>query len=122
TVDLTKKLRTAANDSLTPYEFQFTIASLSGPATFLGNKSYPVGDQPYYVVVGDLDNDGDNDIVAANRLACTISVLKNYGDGTFATKTDYATRAQPQSIALADIDHDGYTDIIVANTGSFFVS
>ena len=121
-VTITKKIESAVNDSITPYSFQFTTSAQPGPTAFVARVSYPTGDQPYYIAAGDIDNDGDNDLVVANRHAGTISVLKNYGNGVFAPRTDYASRPQPQSLVLTDVDNDGDLDVAVANTNSYYIS
>ena len=52
-------------------------------ATFSGSSNYVVGDYPYGVALGDVDGDGDLDVVTANHGASTFSVRFNdYLSGT----------------------------------------
>src|SRR5437016_2479890 len=52
--------------------------------------SFDTGSYPLSVAVADLNGDGKPDLVAANNLANTVSVLLGNGDGTFGAKTDFA--------------------------------
>ena len=68
----------------------------------------------YGAAWGDLDDDGDNDLVVANRKA-RMSILRNNGDGTF---TSVPVDPQPlenqlwgQVPRLGDVDGDGDLDI-----------
>ena len=87
-----------------------------GPAsTFLAGVA-SVG-----IAAGDLDADGDQDLVAANdgfqAEGLTVSVLLNAGDGTFAAQTEYVAGAGPYDVALNDFNGDGALDIASGNQG-----
>jgi hypothetical protein len=84
----------------------------------LGGLPLPAtGINPVAVASGDLDGDGNADIVTSNSGADTVSVLLGKGDGSFATKVDYPTGRGPASVALGDFNRDGRLDIVVANAG-----
>ncbi len=93
-----------------------------GDGTFAAKTDYPVGDGAYALALGDVDGDGDLDIVTANDLAWTVSVLLGKGDGTFAAKKDYPTGNGPRAPMIGDFDGDGKADLAVFNRKAGTVS
>lgn len=68
--------------------------------------------------VGDLNGDGDADIVAANLSGNDAGVHYGHGDGTFdAQQVRYGMSTSMRDVALADLDGDGTLDVVGA-TGS----
>ncbi|MBI4547507.1 MAG: VCBS repeat-containing protein [Ignavibacteriae bacterium] len=122
TVNITGNLKTAAGSSVTPYEYHYTIETPPSHGIFSNKTDYTVGNGPWTLAVGDIDSDGDNDIVTVNQSSNTITVLMNNGYGTFPSSATYITGATPRSIVLADVDNDGDLDIAVANQGGTTVS
>lgn len=74
----------------------------------------------------DLDQDGDLDMVVANRcarLGCGVEsedyVLINNGVGRFAVlPIAPGVRTDTRSVAVGDLDHDGWPEIVFGNAGS----
>ncbi|HVW66935.1 MAG TPA: FG-GAP-like repeat-containing protein [Candidatus Peribacteraceae bacterium] len=97
-------------------------ATLTAGGIFATKVDYTTGVSPISVAAGDLNGDGDPDIVAANYTSGTISVFLNNGSGTFASKVDYTTGSNPFSVAIGDLNGDGKPDIAVANYSSTTVS
>ena len=93
-----------------------------GDGTFAAKTDYPVGDGAYALALGDVDGDGDLDIVTANDQAGTVSVLLGKGDGTFAAKADYPTGSGPRAPMIGDFDGDGKADLAVFNRKAGTVS
>ncbi len=88
-----------------------------GPCPLFDNPEYAVGSRPFSVDTGDLDGDGDLDLVRAYFHEGTISVLLNNGDGTFANDVRYEAGFEPASVAIGDLDDDGDLDLVVSSGG-----
>ena len=75
-----------------------------------------VGTQPWSVDVGDINNDGKNDIVAANFDDGDISIyLWNASLKTWETERNMAVGANPSCVAIGDVNNDGQNDIVTGN-------
>jgi hypothetical protein len=86
--------------------------------------TFPVGASPQSVAVGDVNGDGNPDLVVANQSDSTVSVLLGNGDGTFQAAVPYSTGSfnSPVSVALADLNGDLKLDIVTANSSTGDVS
>jgi hypothetical protein len=91
-------------------------------AQFLDGLEYSTGTGPAAIAVGDLNQDGWQDLVTANSTDNTVSILLGRGDGTFAAHVDYATGKGPSSVAIADLNGDGKLDLVVTNATDNTVS
>ncbi|MCY2953933.1 MAG: PKD domain-containing protein [Planctomycetota bacterium] len=87
---------------------------LSDPA-FNSPVSLAVGSYPTSTAIADLNADGKLDIVAANTVSNTISVLLGRGDGSFQTAVNRTVGSGPMSVAVADFNADGKLDLVTAN-------
>lgn len=71
------------------------------------------------VAVGDLDGDGNADLVFAGYEGFssnpTVSTALGNGDGTFSTPVEYALSGRAYDVTLGDVNGDGRLDIVVAN-------
>ncbi len=86
-----------------------------GTGNFTAAPSIPVPGRLYSVNTGDVDNDGDLDIVLANYSSDSVYVRLNNGQARFSGKHAVAVGTQPKSLVLGDVDNDGDLDLVVAN-------
>src|SRR5712692_2346659 len=67
--------------------------------SFVAPRDFAVGFTPVFVAVADLNSDGFQDLVVANKTSRTVSVLLGNGDGTFRPAMDLAAGFYPVSAA-----------------------
>jgi hypothetical protein len=97
----------------------------NGDGTFRAPVSYPAGDEPFAVAVGDFNLDGKLDLIVADvgtSSGNTVNLLLGNGDGTFHAAAPYTVGTGASSVAVADLNSDGLLDVAVANIGSNNVS
>lgn len=80
------------------------------------------------LAVGDLDDDGRDDLVAMMSVGeCMgyppadewpVVTLLNLGGGTFAEPAEAVAGAEPDQATVADLDGDGFRDLVTWNRGS----
>ena len=69
-------------------------------------------------VEGDIDGDGDLDIIGGMGGGTNIMSMSNDGAGRFATAIYHAAGSYPYSVDRGDLDGDGDIDIVVAIRGA----
>ncbi len=94
----------------------------NGTGTFSPDADYNVGSNPRNVAIGDIDGDGDLDLLTANSGSSNVWVFLNNGSGTFSAGTPVALSDRPAGVALGDVDGDGDLDLLTSNYQSFTVS
>jgi trimeric autotransporter adhesin len=91
--------------------------------TSFSKVDYITGVAPNGVAVADINRDGKLDLVTANWVNNTVSILlRNATNTGFDAKVDFATGKQPYSVSIADFNGDGKPDLAVANFTSNTVS
>jgi hypothetical protein len=94
------------------------VALGDGAGGFAPAAEYPVeGSSGVALAIGDLDGDGDGDIVAmgwVDNQPAKIDVLMNAGDGTFGPAAKYQAAGAGGWFAVGDLDGDGRDEVAVA--------
>ncbi|GAB3702510.1 hypothetical protein GCM10027592_32000 [Spirosoma flavus] len=106
--------------------------SFTAPATNPDPAIGSTGSNASSVALGDIDGDGDLDLVTASLKfdpnsfnGSTVSVRLNNGAGNFtppATNAEISLQSYPLGVALGDMNGDGYLDLVVTNMVSGTVS
>lgn len=87
-----------------------------GRGGFAPPVSYPVGEQPQFVVAHRLDDDRHLDLAVANTGSHNVAILLGEGDGTFVAAASAPVPA-PKNVAVGDFDGDDWPDLAVAAGG-----
>lgn len=112
-------------DACTPEAFGVSFgdgqSSLGAPQTRMSGKA------PIAFAAGDVDDDGDPDLIVVNRFSDTLEILTGDGNGNFAAGLELATVGhQPIDVAIGLLDDDEVVDIVAldnyTNTISLFLS
>src|SRR5688572_14201688 len=93
----------------------------TGGGAFGPAMTYSVGGAGYVpvsIATGDFNRDGRLDLVTANQIDHSVSVLLGNGNGTFMAATRHAVGLAPFSIAVGDFNGDGFADLVTANPNS----
>jgi len=91
-------------------------------AQFSQGTEVAVGRHPYGVALGDVDDDGDLDLLTVSYTTSTVSVRLNNGFGTFGGGSEVAVGSGAVALALGDVDNDGDLDLLTANYTASTVS
>jgi hypothetical protein len=96
-----------------------TVLLNDGNADFseAAGSPFPVGILPQAITTGDLDGDGDLDLMVTDTSGPSLTVLLNDGNADFseAPGSPVVVGLGPLSITASNLDGDGDLDIAVAN-------
>ena len=71
------------------------LVQSNAAAEFLMAVNYTTGVSPNFVVIADVNGDGIPDLVTANAIGNSVSVLLGNGNGTFQAAQNFATGSLP---------------------------
>lgn len=93
------------------YQYQFQVEAPQGSGNFAPRINYSGDNNNREFKSGDLDRDGDIDLVSPGSLGSDINVYLNDGTGAFPSQDTYAGVLNNAFLELADLDNDGFLDI-----------
>jgi hypothetical protein len=95
-----------------PLVGQFTVAAAPATGLFAPGSDPGVGQGPVTVATGDVDGDGDLDLLTANFSGSAVSVRLNNGQGVFGGGSTVALAGDVRTLVLGDVDGDGDLDLL----------
>ncbi|NDD31703.1 MAG: VCBS repeat-containing protein, partial [Proteobacteria bacterium] len=113
---------TVANGGAQGANSNLSVYLGNGDGTFQAATNYQVAAQPYALAAGDLNNDGNVDLVIPGAFSSQTTVMRGNGDGTFKTPSTLLSGFAPYDVTLADMNYDGHLDIVLVNKESASVS
>jgi hypothetical protein len=104
-----------------PPQFSITVLLSDGHGGFGSRATYVTANGPVSGAIGDLDQDGDRDVVVAGVAGVSLAVYANDGSGVLTRVAVPDVAIAPQTPAIADFDGDGHPDIAVPGVGQLSV-
>jgi hypothetical protein len=102
------------NSNSPPYA-QGQVFFGNGDGTFTAGPTLSVLFQPEFIATGDLNGDGNTDVVIAGTDPDSIDVFLGNGNGTFQSPITTTVGCNVVSIAVADFNGDGKQDVAISN-------
>jgi|GEM_PF-1329996 len=80
-----------------------------------GIYQHATASYPYGVTIGEVNGDGQPDIVVGHQVDNLISVFQNGGSVDVFSRTDFSAPGKIYDVRTADIDADGRTDLLATH-------
>jgi hypothetical protein len=89
-----------------------------GDGTFGATRGFDAGKNPWSIVVGDFNHDGNLDLAVRDGGETSVSILLGNGDGSFRPPVKFTVGegGAPETIIAADFDGGGNLDVAVTNS------
>jgi Bacterial Ig-like domain/FG-GAP-like repeat len=87
----------------------------NGDGAFAARITLSIGSIPFSIQSGDLDSDGDIDLVTGNSGGNDVTIIKNNGLAEFTVGPNVLANSQVAGVDLGDFENDGDIDIFVGN-------
>lgn len=101
---------------------QVVLGGVSTDGAFNQTASISVGTRPVAIVAADINRDGRQDLLVANRGNNSVSVLLANNSNGFNRVATLSTGAGPSALAVGDLDRNGIPDLAVAQSDEGTVS
>jgi plastocyanin len=118
---VTKAAHNSSGALATPQVRQFNAAvGGNGRGHFTTGSFTAIGGNESRIAEGDIDSDGDIDLVVAKSFSTPLIYLNN-GKGEYSQTTgvNLPSQVQADDVALGDVDGDGDLDLVAADEGVF---
>lgn len=116
TATLTRSARCIDGALPGPFSWTWTAAVGGGSGAFSGAGSTTTGAYSYFVIARDLDGDGLPELLTADAMDGTVSILRGV-PGAYAVDQVVGGMGYPRYLDAADLDADGDLDVLVATSG-----
>ncbi len=95
-----------------------TTAPGAATPTFAARQNFATGQAPNAAAIADINGDGKPDVIVANVIDSTFSVLLNATSPNFASQQTFAGGSFPISVTTTDINGDGKPDVILTSSSN----
>jgi hypothetical protein len=101
----------------TQYDGYVNVLLGNGDGTFAGpTVTHLNSGAPVAIALGNVNADGNRDVITASADSGTVSVLLGNGNGTLQAPIDSSVgNYPPQALAVGDLDADGRLDVVTGN-------
>ncbi|MBK8014860.1 MAG: VCBS repeat-containing protein [Deltaproteobacteria bacterium] len=107
------------------YEDQVVVSYGNALGTYTGNRVLDAPTSPTDIAIGDIDDDGDNDIIVTLSGTNGVRLYANDGTGVFTPSAPYPRYTMARGASnptFVDVTRDGMPDLLVGSTTSKLIA